>query len=321
MGEGVYKMAYSAEILLDSISLNQDRLTTVQVTLPRIVLAELNTHRVFSRNSASSRAIPVEKQLSKILEDPFIPIKWGKNIPGMQEGEDLNDQDISLAKEHWLHQRDIAVLGAVALSGGLSRFKDEILKEKIAAIEQTQPVEIEVLSQPLHKSIVSRLLEPFMWHTVIITSTEWNNFFALRDHSNAQPELQKAAHLIKQLRDSSVPIALSDEEWHMPFIRPEEQEEFSIEVLRKMSVARCARVSYLTHDGVREPQKDVELHDQLRNNGHMSPFEHIATPITNIERYRSNTSGNFTGWKQYRKMLNFEDDYSKILELESEDAS
>ncbi len=312
-------MAYSAEILLDSISLHEDRLTTIEATLPRIVLAELNTHRVFSRNSASSRAIPVEKQLSRILEDPFIPIKWGKNIPGMQEGEELDGQDIAIAKENWLKLRDVAVLGAVALSGGLGKFKDEALKEKIVSMEKNHQTGLEVLSQPLHKSIVSRLLEPFMWHTVIISATEWSNFFALRDHSNAQPELQKAANMIKQARDSSVPSALPDQEWHLPFIKPEEHGEFPVEMLRKISVARCARVSYLTHDGVRDVQKDIELHDQLRNNGHMSPFEHVATPITNFERFRSNQSGNFTGWKQYRKMLNFEDDYAKLLALEAED--
>ncbi len=311
-------MAYSAEVLLDSISLNQDRLTTIEVTLPRIVLAELNTHRVFSRNSASSRAIPVEKQLNRIIEDPFMPIKWGKNIPGMQEGEELSEVDEALAEENWLFMRDIAVLGAVALSGGLNKIKDNVLKEKIVRMNSSYHPDFETLSEPLHKSLVSRLLEPWMWQTVIISSTEWNNFFALRDHENAQPELQKAAQMMRQAIDSSIPRALLDDEWHLPFVKNEEYEEFPIETLRRLSVARCARVSYLTHDGVRDPQKDIDLHDQLRNNGHMSPFEHIARPITNIERYKSNQSGNFTGWIQYRKMINFEDDYSKILELEQE---
>src|ERR1043166_5301194 len=157
---------YEARIERDSITQYGERLTTVVCTLPRIVLAELNTHRLFSRSSASSRAIPVQKQIERLRQDPFIPVYWGKNQKGMQADEELDYAQVAEALDVWSAARDQAVGSAEAL-----------------------------MDIGVHKQITNRLLEPFMWHTVIITATEWSNFDHLRIHKDAQPEIRRAAEM------------------------------------------------------------------------------------------------------------------------------
>ena len=305
-------MAYEANIVLDSMSNASDqRLTTFEITFPRIVLAEFNTHRMFSRNSASSRAIPVAKQLRRVLDEPFIPIYWGANKSGMQAAAELSEEEQIIAKKEWLRQRDYAVLGAVALSGGIQFLKDEVSQERISRLMSECGYKDTSLPTPVHKQIANRLLEPFMWHTAIVTATDWSNFFALRANPNAQPEIQRAAYLMRDAYSSNAPQMLHYDEWHTPLIQPDER-ELSIEALKKISVGRCARVSYLTHDGVRDPSQDIKLHDQLRTSGHMSPFEHVARPMTPGEIEDNPYSGNFTRWHQYRKDIPHEADFSLV---------
>lgn len=308
-------MAYSCIVVADSVSEAGARLTTLEVTLPRIVLAEFNTHRVFSRNSASSRAIPVAKQIARIKEDPFIPEYWGANQSGMQAAEELDSLDRMTAEVIWLQARD----------------------EAIRHVER-------LLELGLHKQITNRILEPWMWQTILVTATEWSNFFALRANPDAQPEIRRAAELMRQAMEESAPKHVAEGEWHLPlvgFVPPRSRFEtdkqyeaaeraagYELEWARrepvralKVSVGRCARVSYLTHDGQRDFGKDVELYERLVSSGHMSPTEHVATPF----HYRPGTtdfgeefplqpewSGNFRGWKQYRKILPGEDDFSKV---------
>lgn len=310
-------MAYEARILLDSINEQEERLTTFEVTFPRIVLAEFNTHRMFSRNSASSRAIPVAKQLSRVLDDPFIPVYWGVNQSGMQAAAELNPEEQVVAEDKWLLQRDYAVLGAVALTGGVDELKDESLQERIKDLQTETGYKGTSLPTPIHKQIANRLLEPFMWHTVIVTATDWNNYFALRANPQAQPEIQRAAYLMKDLYSGNTPQKLGDDEWHTPLIQVDER-DMPIEVLKKISAGRCARVSYLTHDGVRAPEKDVELCEGLMISGHMSPLEHVARPQTDNERTASLYSGNFRGWHQYRKDFPNEGDFSLITQPKTE---
>ncbi|HMI94653.1 MAG TPA: FAD-dependent thymidylate synthase, partial [Polyangiales bacterium] len=157
----------------------------MQVTFPRIVLAEVNTHRALSRNSASSRAIPVERMLRRVEDDPFIPIHWGKNQKGMQADEFLDATDQIAAEEEWLRARD-------------------------AAVESVR----ELLALGLHKQIANRLLEPWLWHTAIISATDWSNFFALRCHKDAQPEIQQAALMMRAARNASTPVRKYLGEWH-----------------------------------------------------------------------------------------------------------
>lgn len=315
-------MAYQAEILADSISEHGDRLTTFEVTFPRLILAEFNTPRMFSRNSASSRAIPVEKQLIRVLDEPFIPAYWGVNQPGMQAGAELGPEEQEIATGDWLLSRDYAVLGAVALIGGTEKLKDETLRERIDAIQERLHYPGKALKTPLHKQIANRELEPYMWHTDIITATELSNFFALRANPQAEPAFQPIAYMMKDLYETHEPTLLHEGEWHLPLVHVDER-HLSLDTLKKVSTGRCARVSYLTHDtGVRDVAKDVGLHDDLRHNGHMSPFEHPARPMTAEERekymvwvndeLRLPFLGNFRGWVQYRKEIPHEHDFALL---------
>jgi len=279
-------MTYSAKVLLDSTTQGPEgnlvRLTTMEVTLPRIVLAEFNTHRVFSRNSASSRAIPVEKRIKMVEENPFIPEAFGKNQKGMQSSENLTDTDAELARSSWIWARDQAITAARGLA------------------------HVEV-----HKQFVNRLLEPFCWQTIICTATEWDNFFALRCNPQAQPEIRKAADLMRDAMWESEPTFLNQGEWHLPLIFDEDK-ELSLQDKIKVSVARCARVSYLTHDGRRDVQADIDLYDRLATSGHMSPMEHAAKVHEADRHLLMYMSPAFVGnfrfpWIQHRKQLVGED--------------
>jgi thymidylate synthase ThyX len=269
-------------VLADSI--HHTRLTTIEVTFPRIVLAEFNTHRVFSRNSASSRAIPVEKRIAMVEADPFIPESFGKNQKGMQASENLADEEALKARSAWMQAMGYAIGQARALA-------------KLG----------------VHKQLANRLIEPFCWHTVIVSSTEWENFWALRCHPDAQPETRRAAELMMEVYDQSEPKHLKEGEWHLPLLEDEARIRAEGFDVRKVSIGRCARVSYLTHDGKREPQADVELCDRLMTSGHMSPLEHVATPAPT-----NSFLGNFRGWIQYRKTIPDEENFAKVRRRQRE---
>jgi thymidylate synthase ThyX len=261
-------MAYSARVLLDSIGPLGVRLTTLEVSFPRFVLAEFNTHRVYSRNSASSRAVPTSKLLEKVESDPVFPLEWGRNKAGMSADDLLDSADEKLAKDVWLSARDAAVEHARRL------------------------MELKV-----HKQELNRILEPFLWHTVIVTSTEWENFFTLRCAPTAQPEIREAATRMRAALTTSTPRPVAEGEWHLPLVQDDER-SLDIETQKKISAARCARVSYLTHAGTREIEKDLELHDRLKRDRHLSPFEHVATPAPDSEFH-----ANFRGWIQMRREI------------------
>jgi hypothetical protein len=281
-----------AKILTDSLSPDGVRLTTMEVVMPRIVLAEFNTHRQFSRNSASSRAIPIEKMLARVKADPYIPEQWDRNGAGMQGHGVLDGEATRMAEVFWLDARDEAVRCVEGL-----------------------------LAHDVHKQITNRLLEPFMWHTVIVTATEWSNFFHLRCHPAAHPAIRNTAEAMRKVYESNTPTPIRRGGWHLPLV-DERDIGLSPRDTIKVSVARCARVSYLTHDGIRDPQADIDLHDRLLIAGHCSPFEHAARPmtVTDVEckwnrtsglvgfdkldiQVREHFSGNFRGWVQYRKTI------------------
>lgn len=273
---------YNAKVLLDSIAVRDGkatRLTTMEVTLPRIVLAEFNTHRTFSRNSASSRAIPVKKRIESVRENPFIPEAFGKNQKGMQASENLSEELDSESREIWMYACTSALVYAKKL--------DEL---------------------GVHKQLANRLIEPFSWHTIIVSATEWDNFFALRCNKDAQPEIRKAAELMREAMAASRPEFKNPGEWHLPLIDNEQDADLGLLEKIKVSCARCARVSYLTHDGRRDVQADIDLYDRLLTSGHMSPMEHAA--MVNVEDKHSVLSiqpafvGNFRyPFIQHRKMI------------------
>jgi thymidylate synthase ThyX len=223
---------------------------------PRFIHSEFMTHRAFSRNASSSRAIPVERLMADVENDPAMPIHWGSNKPGMQAGDELDSKAKQNAKCVWEVAREQTIIQA----------------RKMAAIGA-------------HKQIVNRILEPFAHINVLVTATEWDNFFALRDHPDAQPEIQALAKVMREARDESVPV---EDDMHSPYHDDP-----------KRSAARCARVSYLTHEG-KEPtyDQDMALFERLAhaNPMHSSPMEHQAIAIKGWCR-------NFKGWRQFRAAL------------------
>lgn len=293
-------MTYSAKIVADSIAFGV-RLTTLEVVMPRFILAEFNTHRVFSRNSASSRAIPVEKRIAAIRADPFVPEAFGANKRGMQAGEALGDDEQAAARLAWVAAMETATRHAAILA-----------------------------QLGVHKQWANRLLEPFAWHTVVVTATEWDNFFALRISSEAQPEIRRVAEAMKAAMDASTPVGRLPGEWHLPYTDERDQMDVLVrhsdptalstalavrreDELAKLSSARCARVSYLTHDGLRDVNADLALHDKLLASGHMSPFEHAAKVAIGGDYLMRTSNGpefvsNFRfPWIQYRKTIPGED--------------
>jgi Thymidylate synthase complementing protein len=319
-------MAYQASIVADSVSTSGNRVTTFVVRFWRCMLSEFNTHRVFSRNSTSSRAIPVYKQLREIMIDPFIPAEFGVNKPGMQAGAALSGQLHDDAVVAWLEARDNAVFQALKLITSPDYIETKWIKwcdetekgEDFTAFvldicDRVVNTDKDIFGREdllaVHKGLANRLLEPFMWHTVIVTATEWENFFALRVSPDAQQEIRIIAEMMKELYDASTPELLNKGEWHLPFLQPSEREwaKLNPEEACLAVSARCARVSYLTHDtGEADLTKDLILAERLRSSGHNSPFEHVATP-------EKGWSGNFHGWKQFRKTLKNEDNFSKVL--------
>ena len=310
----------SAEIIADSISEQGNRITSFVLTFPRIILAEFNTHRQFSRNSASSRAIPAERMIEMVQNNPFIPIAWQKSHKGMQGVEYLDEEESQLAIINWLEARD-------------------------SAVEQAK----KLLDNNVTKQLVNRILEPFMYHTVIVTATEWSNFFALRcpqyefdgqyykswknltanprfdnllfktnrdrlliNKSQAEIHIQAVAELMWDAMNESEPKLLKEGQWHIPFgdnfdherlvdLHNSNPDDNMSANMVKIATARCARVSYLNYEGKDDYYADVKLHDRLAKSGHWSPFEHCATACSdNID------TGNFKGFKQYRKMFHNE---------------
>jgi thymidylate synthase ThyX len=297
-------MGFDAKVLADSVSPGGHRLTTLEATFPRFVLAEFNTHRLFSRNSASSRAIPVAKQLRRVLDDPYVPIEFGSNKPGMQAGPALAGGARDAAEAEWLAARDDAVrhvLGLIASPVEVAGHDDlHACLEAVQGSLKDPPAEW----LNVHKQVANRLLEPFMWHTVIVSSTSWDNFFNLRCHPDAQPEIRLIATKMRGALERSVPTRLDPDEWHLPLVGESEREEASSpEELAKISIGRCARVSYLTHAGARDLAADVTLYDRLLESGHMSPMEHVARPMTPAELQEGEQSGNFQGWIAHRKLI------------------
>lgn len=274
---------YDAKVLADSISPGGVRLMTVEVTFPRFILAEVNTHRVFSRNSASSRAIPTERIIERVEKEPFIPATFNYRVKGMGVGEAVTVEQQAQSESEWLYARNAAVAHAKRL------------------------MEIGV-----DKSRVNRLLEPFMWHTAIISSTEWDNFFALRDHEAAQPEFRILAGLMLDCMRASDPRAMVDEWWHLPLVTEEEYNncvygKVNWEYMAMVSAGRCARVSF---DRAHEYEHPAESHgraQKLKESGHMSPFEHPAKPWS-----RNLDTGNFYGWRQLRKTIAGEDNFGVV---------
>lgn len=294
----------TAVIIADSSSERNKRITTFQLRYWRPIHSELMTHRVFSRNAGSSRARPSQTIINQVRDQPWGPIHWGKNEPGMQANAELEGKELAEAKHLW---------GMAAVNA--------------ANIAQM------MVERNVHKQIVNRVLEPFTYIDVVLTATDFNNWWALRDHPDAQPEIQELARLMKAAFNESKSKYVACGDWHLPYIQEEDWDLAVkhlqinritrdmpsklevINLLRKISTARCARVSYKAFDGTTDFNKDVELFDRLLSSKplHASPAEHQATPdkksltiVDECEEWVWNNPqfhGNFNGWCQHRKML------------------
>jgi hypothetical protein len=319
----------SAKVICDSIY-KGSRLTSIEVTFPRPFLAEFNTHTRLSRNSASSRAIPVWKRLIAVLENPYIPNSFGVNKAGMQAGDELSPEDRERVRQNWLFGRDMAVLQAYALTGGrkeiLSGIKNletiavaERLCDKIEqlGLDHDVRVRLPTLDKALHKQHANRVVETYSFHTVITTASHWRNFFGLRASKMAQPEACDFALAMARAMQASSPRKLEQGEWHLPYVREEDYSEDSNQIiLAHASAGKCARTSYLTHDGRRSIDEDVKLAMGLLTNGHMSPFQHPARPREGHDAIGS--YGNYSRvWTQLRKLIENENDFSKLVSREN----
>ncbi len=300
----------SAKIIADSLSPTGKRITTFELEYPRFIHAELMTHRVFSRNAASSRAIPVEKAIGLVLENTARPTHWGKNQPGMSAKEEcensvvlttnVRDTDPSTREFSREDAWDIARGNAISVAKAFS-------------------------CAGYHKQIVNRLLEPFTHIKVVVTATEFDNWFWLRKHPDAQPEIQQLAERMWEAYGESRPFHLDPGEWHLPYFREGAWTPFigrtvgvSLEEAIAISSSCCAQVSYRRLDDSLE--KALDIYDRLVNSKpvHASPFEHQATPmdadqtavpynwqegVTHMDRQGNLWSGNFKGWIQNRQLI------------------
>lgn len=319
-----------AEIIADSINKFGDRLTTFKLTYPRIIHSELMTHRLFSRNAASSRAVPAKKMIENVKKNKFIPIAFQKAHKGMQGNEYLDGKELILARNLWINSANLALETA-----------EEMLKIGVT------------------KQIINRILEPYQYYQSLVTATDFENFFKLRcpnytidnlntfrskkdflnhygkDFETSQIEWLKRnkgfaeihiMELSEKMWDAyreSTPKKIKEGEWHTPFGDKIDEHDLSKtlnEITRdnvefqkvKISVARCARISYETlGDNPKiDYLADINLHDKLLKDNHMSPFEHVAKAMTDreYESFGKNNKekgwcNNFKGFIQYRYLI------------------
>jgi thymidylate synthase ThyX len=299
-------MTIKATIIQDSWA-NGVRIVTFELEYQRFIHAELMTHRLFSRNAASSRAVPIEKMLAHILESPAEPVHWGANQAGMSAKAELSGQALSDVKAWWSAAKDSAVEWS------------RILSEK-----------------GLHKQIANRVTEPFQIMKTIVTTTELDNWFALREHEDAQPEIHALATAMREAMEASEPMALLPEEWHVPYVtrKPDSHimhyldangSELTLQEAIMISGSCCAQVSYRKSDDTLEKAKLVYQRLVGSVPRHSSPFEHQARPmecstidwadagwkswddgVTHVDSQGSFWSGNFRGWVQNRQLIDQE---------------
>lgn len=300
-----FKDNITAKVVADSISHEGTRMTTMEIEYPRFILAELNTHRMLSKNSASSRAIPVKAMHEQIKAAPAGPVYWGKNQPGMQAKTELTDNDLGDVKFMWQRAMQDALHWAWAMSDRVG----------------------------LHKQIANRVTEPWMTMKTVISGTEWTNFWWLRAHADAQPEIHELAIKMRDAYTASTPQLLNPGEWHVPYVNTyrsiinnellysdNKGDDITAEEARIISASCCAQVSYRKNDDSFDKAK--KIYQQLIESepAHASPVEHQATPmdtatmcrfepetwepgVTHVSANSDLWSGNLRGWIQHRKLI------------------
>ena len=291
----------TVEVIADSLTEAGVRGTTLKLRYPRFIHAEFMTHRMFARNASSSRAIPVEKMIEQVENEPAIPVRWGREGKGMQDHGELLPIDQEYCLDKWLEARDHAVM---------------IAKDLIRMPERP------------HKQVVNRLLEPWQFITVLCTSTDYGNFVHLRDHKDADPTMGLLGKLVHEAMLKSTPRPLKHYDYHLPFVSEADIEDLAVgtqdsdEVIKKaiqVSVARCARVSYNNFDGTRSTyEQDKALYKRLVGSKpmHASPTEHQFCPDRFIGGRWENPElhGCLEGVIQFRKTLHGECEYNNFID-------
>lgn len=295
-------MTVTARIIKDSISPQGVRLTTMELEYPRLIHSEFMTHRMFSRNAASSRAIPVKSMIEMVRDNPAEPVHWGKNQPGMQAQEELPELTKNAVKALWKEASKSAASYATVMDDSLA-----------------------------HKQVVNRVLEPFQHVKVVVTATEWNNWFWLRNHKDADPTIKALAERMLEVFEASKPESLQPGEWHLPYVESVVKDgtrvyldtngvtEIDVETAKKVSVSSAAQVSYRKTD--HSVEKALSIYSKLIESEpcHASPVEHIAQciitrtdytrpdcwpeGITHVDRNGQWWSGNLRGWVQFRQLI------------------
>jgi len=284
-----------AKIIADSVSaVNGKRITTFELEYPRFIHSELMTHRLFSRNAMSSRAVPIEKMLSFVRYEPALPVHWGINQPGMQAKDQLQSDEQKIVADLWQEAAQAAAYFASLLS-----------------------------DKGLHKQVVNRILEPFQLMKTVLTSTEYDNFFWLRKHEDAQPEIKELAErMYEQLEwNKLLTVELDADDWHTPYYQAGywlKESETPLEDALAISSSCCAQVSYRVLDDSIEKARKVYQRLVESTPVHASPFEHQATPmnfpvenngcgweegVTHMTMNGEMWSGNFKSWIQYRQLI------------------
>lgn len=303
-------MSVSAKIIADSINTRGVRITTFELIYPRIIHSELMTHRMFSRNAASSRAIPVKSMIDLIEQNPAMPSHWGKNQPGMQASEELDELSKASVKGIWLNA-----------------CKDAVSHARVMA------------DIGAHKQVINRITEPYQHMKVVLTATEYNNWYWLRDHADADPTIAELAKAMNKAKDESTPSELFDDEWHLPYVKTsrehsdlgdeqcfwdEQDNRIRWEQALMISASCCAQVSYRKSDGSLEKAEVVFKRLIESKPCHASPTEHQAVcfevgiemndneeskpefwikGITHMDREGNLWSGNLKDWIQHRQLL------------------
>lgn len=294
-------MGVSAKVIADS-KFGSTRLITLEIELHRFVLPEFNTHRALSRNFQSSRAVPVEKMIEQVRNNPAMPVHWGKNQPGMVADSELFEVDRNEAIFEW---KDAAV--------------------KVSEIAAN----LHILGA--HKQVVNRILEPFMWTRGVTTATldAWEAFLKLRNHKDAQPEIKALAIEIYKAIEDSDPVELREGDWHVPYygdgvwrdsryvngemkaLYIKRDKHSTLENAVQISASCAAQVSYRKLDDSLEKAEKVYDMLNLPKDGvypegppHFSPTEHIAR-ASMCGKFSKELSGNFhsSDFIQYRKLL------------------
>lgn len=288
----------TAKLVADSITEYQVRIRSFECVYPAFFHQDVMTHRRFGRSALSTRALPSREMRRRIRQDMATPTYWGLNQPGMQAENELRGWQRRIAQWAW------------AMSGHSALLFANIMSQVNSA-----------------KQNANMPLWPFMHFKTLITTTDMANFYALRNHAAARPELQTLAKAMYSAEKESTPRPLAYGQWHLPYILPEEWAAHSIDRLLVISTSRCARLSYDRHTGGRASfEEEQVLFGKLLGSQplHASPAEHQATPdrrTTNVVRFNDDGNvvnlyrdwdnpqlhGNLVGAIQHRKLLEGEE--------------